>query len=55
MKKFRKVLGVYFAFALAVAGISLSLPHSDEGAALGALIAAVGLTYFWFQFRPIKE
>jgi hypothetical protein len=48
-----KILVVYLAFVFTVAGIGVSLPNSNEGAVLGGLIAAFGLTYFWFQFRPI--
>ncbi len=52
MERFGKCLMVYFAFVLAVAGIAIALPHSNEAALLGAPIASIGLTYFWYHRRP---
>jgi hypothetical protein len=58
MKRFGRVLGVYLAFLFLVWGIAVvgtQLARGDEAdLPVGASIAAIGLTYFWFQFRPLS-
>jgi hypothetical protein len=58
MKRFGRVLGIYLALMFLVWGIALvetQLARGDEGdLPVGASIAAIGLTYLWFQFRPLS-
>jgi len=58
MKRFGRVLGVYLAFLFLVLGIAVvwtQLARGNEAdLPVGAAIAAVGLTYFWFQFRSLS-
>ena len=56
--KVRKILSVYFAFVFSGSGIGILIPHPDNDpfiGPVGAIIAAFGLTFFWFQFRPIVQ
>jgi hypothetical protein len=49
-------VAVYLAFLFLVYGIAVLAIKNDVGAALpvGACLVAAGLTYFWFQFRPLS-
>ena len=62
MKKAAKVLAVYFSFMCILFGIAVSLPAFANAIAtplwaiiLVCAITDIGLTFFWFQFRPLSK
>jgi hypothetical protein len=55
MRKAGKILAVYFSFLCVIFGFGIILfPQAPSGSWVGAVIAPIGLTFFWFQFKPLS-
>jgi len=53
MRRLLKIAGTYAAFACILIAVVNAVDLSSDNAVGVVVFGSVGLTYFWFQFRPL--